>query len=153
MIAIDTNVLAYAAFAQADDRKAVAVRIIADAALGDAILPMQVLVEFANASLKRSHLSIADTRRRIAEWSMIFPVIATVPDDVRAALDLVAARRMSYFDALIIATARRAGASVLLTEDMHDGLDLDGLTILNPFAAGNAARLVDLLEPPLTPWS
>jgi hypothetical protein len=40
-----------------------------------------------------------------------------------------------------------------LTEDMHDGLDLDGLTILNPFAAGNAARLVDLLGPPLTPWS
>jgi predicted nucleic acid-binding protein len=149
VFAIDTNVLAYAAFAQTDDRKALAGRIIAEAALGDAFLPMQVLVEFANASLKRSQLSVADTRQRIAEWSAAFPVIATVPGDVLAALDLVAARRLSYFDALIIATARRAGATVLLTEDMHDGLDLDGLTILNPFAASNAARLADLL----TLWS
>jgi predicted nucleic acid-binding protein len=149
VIAIDTNVLAYAAFAQADERKTVAVRIIADAALGDAILPMQVLVEFANAARKRSQLPVADTGQLIAEWSAIFPVIASVPGDVLAALDLVAARRMSYFDALIIATARRAGAGVRLTEDMHDGLDLDGLTILNPFAAGNASRLDDLL----TPWS
>lgn len=43
--------------------------------------------------------------------------------------------------------------AILLSEDMHDGLDLDGLIILNPFAPANAARLVDCLGPPITPSS
>ena len=30
---------------------------------------------------------------------------------------------------------------MLLSEDMHDGLDLDGLTILNPFNPANTARI------------
>ncbi len=153
MIAIDTNVLAYAAFPRADDRKARAIQVIAEAALADAVLPMQVLVEFANAALKRNQLSAVDTRRRIAEWSVVFPVVATAPEDVLAALDLVTARRMSYFDALIVATARRAGATILLTEDMQDGADFDGLVILDPFAAGNAAFLAERLGRPVTPSS
>ena len=38
-----------------------------------------------------------------------------------------------FWDALIIASAFRAGCRYLLTEDLQDGQDLQGLLVLNPF--------------------
>jgi predicted nucleic acid-binding protein len=38
------------------------------------------------------------------------------------------------FDALLLATARQAGCTVALSEDMHDGARLDGIVVRNPFA-------------------
>lgn len=52
---------------------------------------------------------------------------------------------LQFFDAVIIAVARRAGATLLLSEDMHDGFVIDGLTIRNPFDAANEILLADLL--------
>jgi predicted nucleic acid-binding protein len=39
----------------------------------------------------------------------------------------------SFWDALIVATARLAGCRVLLTEDLKDEQDLGGLLVVNPF--------------------
>lgn len=145
MLAIDTNVLAYAAFANADERKAIALQVVVGAAFVDTIIPIQVLIEFANASLRRGQLPVAAVQRRISEWSTVFPVVTTQPEDVIAALLLVENQKLSYFDALIIATARRAGATTLLTEDMQDGALIDGLHILNPFVPANRATVAALL--------
>ncbi len=44
--------------------------------------------------------------------------------------------RVSVYDAMIVAAALDAGCGVLWSEDMRDGLLIDGaLTITNPFAA------------------
>lgn len=43
---------------------------------------------------------------------------------------------LSWWDALIVAAARQAGCRYLLTEDLQDGQDLDGLGVVNPFAHG-----------------
>ena len=42
----------------------------------------------------------------------------------------------SFWDALVVASARRLGCATLLTEDLHDGRDLDGLVVRNPFGDG-----------------
>ncbi len=43
---------------------------------------------------------------------------------------------LSYWDSLICAAALEAGCAKLLSEDMQDGLVIDGrLEIVNPFAA------------------
>lgn len=41
----------------------------------------------------------------------------------------------SYWDSLIVAAARRLGCRALLTEDLQDGQDLDGLIVRSPFTA------------------
>lgn len=39
----------------------------------------------------------------------------------------------SFWDALIVASARAAGCAALLTEDLGHGQDLDGLRVVDPF--------------------
>jgi predicted nucleic acid-binding protein len=43
--------------------------------------------------------------------------------------------QLAIFDANIVAAAVLAGCTTLYSEDMHNGLVIDGLTIRNPFAA------------------
>lgn len=52
---------------------------------------------------------------------------------------------LQFFDAVIIAVSRRAGAAILLSEDMQDGQVIEGLTIINPFAPANASVIADWL--------
>ncbi|HTQ80546.1 MAG TPA: hypothetical protein VMM92_11155 [Thermoanaerobaculia bacterium] len=40
---------------------------------------------------------------------------------------------LSWWDALVVAAARMAGGSYLLTEDLQHDQDLDGLRVVNPF--------------------
>ncbi len=42
---------------------------------------------------------------------------------------------LSWRDSLIVASAIHCGCAVLLSEDLQDGLRIDGLQIKNPFAA------------------
>lgn len=42
----------------------------------------------------------------------------------------------SFWDALVVASARRLGCGTLLTEDMQDGQNLDGLVVKSPFGEG-----------------
>jgi predicted nucleic acid-binding protein len=41
---------------------------------------------------------------------------------------------LSWWDALIVSAAKASGCRVLLTEDLRDGQDFDGLLVKNPFS-------------------
>ena len=41
--------------------------------------------------------------------------------------------RISFWDALIVAAARKAGASVLYSEDLNHGQTFGSVQVLNPF--------------------
>jgi predicted nucleic acid-binding protein len=45
----------------------------------------------------------------------------------------------SFWDALIVASARRLGCTTLLTEDLQDGQDLGGVTVTSPFSVSDSA--------------
>lgn len=49
------------------------------------------------------------------------------------AVELAKRFQLSLYDASIVATALISGAEVLLSEDMHSGMLIDGLLIQNPF--------------------
>jgi predicted nucleic acid-binding protein len=40
---------------------------------------------------------------------------------------------ISYWDALVLHSARKSGCRVVLTEDMQHGQEFDGVKIVNPF--------------------
>ena len=51
----------------------------------------------------------------------------------RKALEVKARWRFSFYDALIVAAALRAGCGILYAEDLQDGQAIEGLVIRNPF--------------------
>ena len=67
-------------------------------------------------------------------------------EDLRNALEILRDHKIPFWDALLCATAMRAGARYLLTEDLQDGLLLRSLTIVNPFAIKNDT-LIDHILP------
>jgi predicted nucleic acid-binding protein len=54
-------------------------------------------------------------------------------DDVLRASILEERYRLSFWDALILVAAKKAGAETLLSEDLSHGQRIDGVTVENPF--------------------
>ena len=74
-------------------------------------------------------------------WRAVVLVEAATADDLGEAMRAVAMYRIGYWDAMLWATARRAGVRILFSEDFQDGQTIEGVRILNPFAAHNAASI------------
>lgn len=57
--------------------------------------------------------------------------------EVQDAIAIAERHQLSYWDALLLATARSAGCERLLTEDMASGAVIAGVRVENPFAASS----------------
>lgn len=88
-------------------------------------------------------LDMVEAFERARSYVDLFETPTTAFIDMQQATDWSRAFEMQVFDALIAAVAARAGATMLLSEDMQDGLELDGIMIINPFAAANETLLAD----------
>lgn len=82
---------------------------------------------------KQRGTTIADIADMISELSGIATVSTLSPSTTLAALEAVDRDGLSWFDALIWATAKQADANVLYSEDFQHGRTLGGITIENPF--------------------
>lgn len=127
----DTNVAAYAL----DEAEPVKQQI-AQAALSASPRPRtspQVLRELYVVARSRLGLSAADAAAAVRALA---PTVAVVEDAPLVLLAVATAQRwqLSLWDALIVEAARRAGATMLLSEDLQHGMDFDGVLVENPFA-------------------
>jgi len=148
MISFDTNILVYATAATAGEKAERAQDLIARGMRsGWSILLLQTLAEFSNVAIRKAGIPIEDIRKTIDAWRAILPVQAAADDDLTAALDAVKMHRLGFWDAMLWASAQRAGVRHLLTEDLQDGFVLRGVTFVNPFKRSND-RLVDEILPP-----
>jgi predicted nucleic acid-binding protein len=57
------------------------------------------------------------------------------------ALQWWAEERFGYWDALILATSLRAGATAVVSEDLADGMILGGVEVVSPFAPDALDRI------------
>lgn len=67
--------------------------------------------------------------RALMQWS---PVV-TGQDLIERAWVIEDRSRLAFWDALIVAAAAASGASMLLTEDLREGAEIDGVLVVNPF--------------------
>ena len=65
----------------------------------------------------------------LAAWPLMMVDYAAI----RSAVRLADQARLSFWDALVVVAAARAGAAVLYTEDMNNGQEVLGVRITNPF--------------------
>lgn len=79
-----------------------------------------------------------------------FPVSSGADKDAIArALDAGLAGRFQFYDALLLATARGAGCAAVISEDMRDGAELDGVRVVAAFGrqGGIGPGALTLLAP------
>lgn len=144
LICLDTNILVYAVDIDAADKHGIALGIVESLTDRSCILVLQTLAEFFHVTARKNLLSVDDAEAFIASWRDAFPVAAADIDSLGSAIRIVRQRKWSFWDAMLVATARNAGCAVLISEDMHAG-PIDGLEILNPFAVASRQRLADVL--------
>jgi predicted nucleic acid-binding protein len=151
MISFDTNVLVYATTSKSDV-KSVRTRNLIGRAMrgGESILLLQTLAEFANVAIRKAGISVQDVSVIIDAWRAVLPIQAADDEDLTAALEAVRAHRLPFWDAMLWASAQRAGVECLLTEDLQDGFVLQRVRFVNPFKQAND-RLIDELLPPQSP--
>jgi predicted nucleic acid-binding protein len=133
---VDTNVLLYAIARDPDEQdKARRANEILDE--GDVALSVQVLQEFYVQATRRTRpdaLSHAQAAA-LVEAFLRFPTAATTAELVLAALSTSDRFAISYWDAAILEASRSLGCDVVLSEDLGDGVDYDGVRVENPFRA------------------
>jgi predicted nucleic acid-binding protein len=125
----DSNILLYVA--SGDDVKA-------DRAEGllaaGGVISVQVLNEITSVARRKMRLSWSQAReflRLVRSFLEVRPVTIEIHE---AGLDYAERYGLGLYDAFIVAAAIEAGCETLWSEDMHDGLLIDGkLRIINPF--------------------
>jgi predicted nucleic acid-binding protein len=130
----DTNILFYASDSGAGDKHRRALALVDAALQRDCLLTLQSLAELYNAMVKRRAVSPAEAQQIILAYRETFPVVIANEADLAEAIDTHRHDGLQFWDAMLWATARRAGCTILLTEDFQDGRVLGGVTIRNPFA-------------------
>ena len=147
MVSFDTNVLVYATASISDVRVTRARDLIARAMrAASSILLLQTLAEFSNVAI-RTAIPVKDIRTTIDAWRAVLPVQAADDSDLLTALEAVREHRLAFWDAMLWASARRAGVRHLLTEDLQDGFSLQGVTFINPFNRENDLLIDEVLSP------
>jgi predicted nucleic acid-binding protein len=129
----DTNVLVYADDRSAPAKQRKALELVAEHRRArSGVVSMQVLQEYFVTVTKKLHLDASIARRKVellAEFDVAAPEVA----DILAAIDLHRLHKFSFWDALVVRSAKQAGCSMLFSEDMQER-EIDGLQIVNPFA-------------------
>lgn len=132
---VDTNILIYAHDLDAGPRHEVARAVVEDLwQRGTGVLSLQVLQEFYVIVTRKIPKPLTRPQaRRLVETYAAWEVVCPGPADILRASEIEDRYRLSFWDALIVATAAKAGAQRLLTEDLSSGQLIEGVLIENPF--------------------
>jgi len=131
---LDTNVLVYADDADAGAKRAKAQALLVSAlATGDAVISTQVLQEYFSVATRKLSVTAEAAQKKVE----ILAALVAVTIDAEHVVESIKLHRLydlSFWDALILHAARRAGCDRLLTEDLPAGQKIEGVEIVDPFA-------------------
>ncbi|MDY6963001.1 MAG: PIN domain-containing protein [Pseudomonadota bacterium] len=124
---IDTNILIY--LVSSDARKADAAE---EAVRAGGYVSVQVLNEFANVARRKLGFSWTEVHVFLASCRALLDVVPLTMDVHDLGLRLAERYQLSVYDAMIAAAALESGCDRLLSEDLQDGMTIEGLVIANP---------------------
>ena len=126
---IDSNVILYL-YSDNDQRK----ELVKSLLIADYIISTQVVNENVNVCLRKLKLPKEEAYEHGNNLMNIFKIANIYTTTIVTAFSLSLKYGFSYWDSLIVAAALENDCDVLLSEDMRDGLVVEGkLKIANPF--------------------
>lgn len=132
---VDTNLLVYARDSAVPEKRDRANQVMARLwKTGSGCLSHQVLIEFYSIVTRKLKPglprpeAVADIRA-LQLWTVVRPSssLFEMAWHAEQRFDL------SWWDSLIVAAAQLASCQTLLSEDLQNGMDLDGVRVVNPF--------------------
>ena len=137
VVFVDTNILVYAHDADAGLKRERAIEKLRPLWEADAgRLSVQVLQElYVNVTQKLATRVARSTAREVVSTYAAWIRQPTTADTVSRATDIAELAQISFWDALIVASAEQAGAAELYSEDLNDGQSIAGVKVVNPLLA------------------
>ena len=134
---VDTNVLVYAFDKGHSSKNRVAKQLVQALMDEDRLrVSTQVLQElFVTLTRKVKQRCSSEEALSVLQDLAVWPLVVVNYPEIRSAIGLADDARISFWDALIVVAAARAGAQILYTEDLNDGQKIFGVRIRNPFEA------------------
>jgi predicted nucleic acid-binding protein len=135
---LDTNILVYAYDITQEVKHTQASRLLLslwESGLG--CLSFQVLQEFYVSVTRKSEfpLSPEEAAQVVSDFSD-WPVHRPGLKDILSAIDLHQRCQVSFWDAMIVQSARQSGFSVLWSEDLFTAETYNGIKVINPLKIG-----------------
>ena len=130
---VDTNIWLYAFIAGDDRRKSARAKALLEASRAVTVSP-QVINEVCVNLIRKAQFSEPQVQRLIEAFYAKYVVVEVSKALLLTASALRQQYAFSFWDSTIVASAIQAGASVLYSEDMQDGLVVENrVRIINPF--------------------
>ena len=133
---VDTNVLVYSRDASEGPKQVRAVDWLSKLwDSGRGTLSVQVLQEYyVTVTRKLSPgLPADEARDEVRDYAAWRPLSVST-ELLERAFDAETRFGLSWWDALIVAAAQTLSCRFLLSEDLQDGMDFDGVMVIDPFA-------------------
>lgn len=130
-IFLDTNILVYCYTKTEPEKNKVAINLAQNP---EAWISTQVLQELANTLRKKFARDWAEVGATVEEVCQNFEVFTNELDTLINAFRIAKQYGYSLYDSLILSSALSIGCSIVYSEDMQHGQDIDGkVKIINPF--------------------
>ena len=131
---VDTNVLIYAHEVDANGKHQIARRILRDLwSQRTGVLSLRVLQEFYVNVTRKIRTSLSKDSARLVVSSYGVWCAETTLTEVISAFRIEDESRIGFWDALIVSSAVKSGATQILSEDLNSGQRIAGIQIVNPF--------------------
>jgi predicted nucleic acid-binding protein len=133
---VDTNIIVYAYDRDAGRKHEIARDLMIGLwSAAGGVLSTQILQEFyVTVTRKIASPLTREAAREIIKDYLTWDVVSNDGDAVLEAIDIETGENISFWDALVIAAAKRGGAKVILSEDLSEGRKFGDIVVRNPFA-------------------
>jgi predicted nucleic acid-binding protein len=130
---IDSNILLYAIDKSDKARRQRARAIIRELIkAGSGVVSTQVAQEFYVIATKKFGVDPL-AAKRVLDMLNHFEFVSVDLELIFSAVDCSILSRISFWDALIVVTARASGCKTLLSEDLGHSQIINGVRVVNPF--------------------
>jgi predicted nucleic acid-binding protein len=133
---LDTNMFAYAFDSNSPTKAKRAAQLIRQAAdTGNGVVSYQVVQEFFNLAFRRFQhpMNVAEAEQYLI--TVFRPLLGVNSSSVLyvEAIRIAGRYRLSWYDSIIVAAALQSQCTLLYSEDLQHGQDIEGVLIENPF--------------------
>jgi len=133
---LDTNIFVYSFDDNEIEKKVRALSLIGEALQsGKGIISWQVVQEFLNVSTKKFIYPLKAVDAKSYLQKVLFPLWAVFPNLTiyQNTIEIQEKTGYSFLDSMIVASALSQDCSILYSEDLHNGMKIDDLQVVNPF--------------------